>query len=68
MNSQALKITARRNRFYDRTLSNVPSCLVIVMKINEIYQKIKNLILTKTKKFTSTEISFISEFVFNRWK
>lgn len=35
------------------------------MKINEIYQKIKNLILAKKKKFTSTEICFIS---FNRWK
>lgn len=33
------------------------------MKINEIYQKIKNLVLTKRKKFTSAEMSFISEFV-----
>lgn len=29
------------------------------MKINEICQKIKNLILTKKKKITSAEISFI---------
>lgn len=33
------------------------------MKVNEIYQKVKNLILAKITQFTFTDISFISGFV-----
>lgn len=33
------------------------------MKVNKIYQKVKNLILAKNTQFTFTEISFISGFL-----